>query len=58
MSQLSIFDHSDYLDSLSKHKDPLEKLDATFDWEVFRPILDRLLKKIASQTLVARLMTP
>ena len=45
MSQLSIFDHSDYLDALSKHKDPLEKLDATFNWEVFRPILDRLLKK-------------
>jgi transposase, IS5 family len=45
MGQISLFDHSDYLETLAKHKDPLEKLDKVIDWSVFRPILDRRLRK-------------
>jgi len=45
MGQISLFDHSDYLETLAKHKDPLEKLDKVIDWSLFRPILDRRLKK-------------
>jgi IS5 family transposase len=45
MGQISLFDHSDYLETLAKHKDPLEKLDTAIDWQVFRPILDRRLRK-------------
>lgn len=45
MSQISLLDHSDYLDHLSKHKDPLEKLQQSINWSVFRPILNRFLKK-------------
>jgi len=44
MGQISLFDHSDYLESLAKHKDPLEKLDKMIDWKVFRPILVRRLR--------------
>jgi IS5 family transposase len=45
MGQISLFDHSDYLETLAKHKDPLEKLDKVIDWSLFRPILDRRLKR-------------
>ncbi len=45
MGQISLFDHSDYLETLAKHKDPLEKLDKVIDWSLFRPILDHRLKK-------------
>ncbi|HSQ40771.1 MAG TPA: IS5 family transposase [Fibrobacteraceae bacterium] len=44
MGQLSLLDHSDYLETLAKHKDPLEKLDKTIDWTVFLPILNRRLR--------------
>jgi transposase, IS5 family len=46
MTQISLLDHSDYLDHLSKHKDPLEKLEQSINWNAFRPILDRFLKKV------------
>ncbi len=31
MGQISLFDHSDYLETLAKHKDPLEKLDKVIE---------------------------
>ncbi len=36
MGQISLFDHFDYLETLAKHKDPLEKLDKVIDWSLFR----------------------
>jgi IS5 family transposase len=45
MNQISIFEHNDFLSTLAQHKDPLEKLDRAIDWDLFRPLLDDLLKK-------------
>lgn len=39
MSQLSVFDFSDRLAHLSEKGDPLERLDAVIDWNVFRPLI-------------------
>jgi IS5 family transposase len=43
--QRGFFDEQDRLEKLSKQGDPLEKLNATVDWEMFRPPLRRFLKK-------------
>jgi len=43
--QRSFFDEQDRLAKLSKQGDPLEKLDAMMDWEIFRPLLKRCFKK-------------
>jgi len=43
--QRGFFDEQDRLDKLSQQGDPLEKLDAIMDWEVFRPLLKRCFKK-------------
>lgn len=43
--QPGFFDEQDRLAKLSKQGDPLEKLDAMMDWEIFRPLLKRCFKK-------------
>ncbi|MFT6865889.1 MAG: IS5 family transposase [Cyclobacteriaceae bacterium] len=46
-SPRTLFDEQNLLDKLSKLKDPLERLSAIIDFEVFRPELESLLKKEA-----------
>ena len=41
MSQVSFFEHSDFLSHLGKHKDPLEKLNKAINWKQFRGIIDK-----------------
>jgi transposase, IS5 family len=43
--QNSLFDLQNRYASLSKTGDPLERLNAIIDWEMFRPILERMDKK-------------
>jgi len=43
--QNSLFDLQNRYASLSKTGDPLERLNAIIDWELFRPILERMDKK-------------
>lgn len=43
--QNSLFDLENRYASLSEAGDPLERLDAVIDWEIFRPILGRIDKK-------------
>jgi len=43
--QRGFYDEQDRLEKLSKQGDPLEKLDAMMDWEIFRPLLKRCFKK-------------
>lgn len=43
--QNSLFDLEKRYASLSKTGDPLERLNAIIDWEIFRPILERMDKK-------------
>ena len=40
--QNSLFDLENRYASLSKTGDPLERLNAIIDWEMFRPILERM----------------
>ena len=40
--QNSLFDLANRYASLSKTVDPLERLNAIIDWEMFRPILERM----------------
>lgn len=40
--QTSLFDLENRYASLSEAGDPLERLDAVIDWEIFRPILERI----------------
>jgi len=47
MKQRGFFDENDRLQELSELGDPLEKLTAVIDWEMFRPVLTRVLKKEA-----------
>jgi transposase, IS5 family len=47
MKQTGFFDENDRLKELSKLGDPLEKLNSVIDWERFRPVLTRILKKEA-----------
>ena len=44
--QNSLFDLENRYASLSKTGDPLERLNAIIDWEIFRPILERLDAKV------------
>ena len=39
--QLSLLSHSDFLEHLSKHKDPLQKLDESINWTQFKPIIEK-----------------
>jgi len=43
--QRGFFDEQERLQKLSKQGDPLEKLNAMMDWEIFRPPLRRCFKK-------------
>jgi IS5 family transposase len=43
--QNSLFDLENRYASLSKTGDPLQRLNAIIDWEIFRPILERMDKK-------------
>ena len=45
MLQTSLFDLENRYASLSEAGDPLERLDAVIDWEIFRPILARIDEK-------------
>lgn len=42
MLQTGLFDLENRYASLSEAGDPLERLDAVIDWEIFRPILERI----------------
>jgi transposase, IS5 family len=44
--QNSLFDLQSRYASLSKTGDPLERLNAVIDWEIFRPILERMDDKV------------
>ena len=44
--QNSLFDLANRYASLSKTGDPLERLNAIIDWEIFRPILERMDAKV------------
>jgi IS5 family transposase len=44
--QNSLFDLQNRYASLSKTGDPLERLNAIIDWEIFRPILERMDDKV------------
>jgi len=43
--QRGFFDEQERLQKLSNQGDPLEKLNAMMDWEIFRPLLRRCFKK-------------
>lgn len=45
MKQRGFFDEYDKLKELSNLGDPLEKLNSVVNWEIFRPILNRVLTK-------------
>jgi transposase, IS5 family len=47
VKQRGFFDEFDRLELISKHGDPLEKLNQLIDWEMFRPLLKRAFKKEA-----------
>lgn len=47
MKQKGFFDEDDRLQELSRLGDPLEKLNRVINWELFRPIITKALKKIA-----------
>jgi transposase, IS5 family len=47
MKQKGFFDEDDRLRELSRLGDPLEKLNKTIKWEIFRPIITKALKKSA-----------
>jgi len=45
MGQIGLFDTENILNALSEHGDPLEKLDETIQWHIFKPILLKAFKK-------------
>ena len=45
MGQIGLFDNDNILEALSKHGDPLEKLDEAVDWKVFRKPLHNAFRK-------------
>lgn len=45
MRQLGMFDESDRLEKISKLGDSLETLQNAIDWEMFRPVLNKAMKK-------------
>lgn len=45
MMNFDLFGENKVFEKLSKFGDPLEKLNALIDWELFRPTLNQLLKK-------------
>ncbi len=47
MKQKGLFDEDDRLKELSRLGDPLEKLNNVINWEVFRPIITKVLQKEA-----------
>lgn len=45
MGQLSLFDTENVLEALSKHGDPLEQLNKSINWKIFKPILVKAFRK-------------
>lgn len=45
MGQMSLFDTENALEALSKQGDPLERLNKSVDWKIFKPILDKAFRK-------------
>lgn len=45
MGQIGFFDTNNILEKLSKQGDPLESLHKAIEWNIFRPLLKRLLSK-------------
>ncbi|MDO9042532.1 MAG: hypothetical protein Q7U64_09355 [Desulfocapsaceae bacterium] len=45
MIQLGFLDFATRLQRIDKAGDPLEKINAAIDWEVFRPMLEKARKK-------------
>ena len=50
MIQLGFLDFSTRLQRIDKAGDPLEKINAAIDWEVFRPMLEKTRKKEKNST--------
>ena len=48
--QIGFFDTDNILSELSKHQDPLEKLNRFIDWEIFHKDLKTVLKKQKSES--------
>ncbi|NLO48522.1 MAG: hypothetical protein GX111_09435 [Clostridiales bacterium] len=45
MKQINFFDEDNRLKRLSEIGDPLEKVSKAVDWEMIRPILNKVFKK-------------
>ena len=46
-TELSFFSLTERLAQISRQQDPLERLDAVVDWEIFQPVLDRVFPVVA-----------
>ena len=46
-AELSFFSLTERLDQISRQQDPLERLDAVVDWQIFQPVLDRVFPVVA-----------
>ena len=49
MMQIGFFNEEKRYDKLSELGDSLEELNAVIDWELFRPILNRGMKKVKKE---------
>jgi IS5 family transposase len=45
--ELSFFSRTERLDRISRQRDPLERLNAVIDWQIFQPVLDRVFSAVA-----------
>jgi IS5 family transposase len=45
--ELSFFSRTERLDRISRQRDPLERLNAVIDWQIFQPELDRVFPAVA-----------
>ena len=46
-AELSFFSLTERLSQISQQSDPLERLNAVIDWQIFQPILDRVFPAVA-----------
>jgi hypothetical protein len=46
-AELSFFSLTERLAQISRQQDPLERLDAVVDWQIFQPVLDRVFPAVA-----------
>lgn len=48
-AELSFFSLTERLAQISRQQDPLERLDAVVDWQIFQPVLDRVFPVVVPQ---------